>query len=311
MKKKIIKLAVLLAVIAAVAAIAVFLLPKKLPKGTFQTTGIIEGTEVNLSPKITERVKEIRFEEGDYVKEGETAILLDPEKKAAEYEQAQANLDVAKAGERNAAADIEKARVRIVDTKRDLERNTRLLEKKLVAQNDVDKAQTAYDTAAADLNKAEAQKSYAEAGVKQSEAALRVAKVNLDDTVIKSTISGIVTLRAFEPGEFAPAGSTVLTVVDLENIWLRVDMEETAVSRVKLGDIVKIKADSLPEKWFTGRVAEINSEGEFATQRDVKRGRQDIKTFRVKVRIGEPKGLLKQGMTATATFGDVSLGDTR
>ncbi|MDD5270965.1 MAG: secretion protein HlyD, partial [Candidatus Omnitrophica bacterium] len=59
-----------------------------------------------------------------------------------------------------------------------------------------------------------------------------------------------------------------------------------------------------PEKWFTGRVTEINSEGEFATQRDVKRGRQDIKTFRVKVRIDEPKGLLKQGMTATATFGD-------
>ncbi len=304
MKKKIIKLAVLLAVIAAVAAIASFLLPKKLPKGTFQTTGIIEGTEVNLSPKITERVKEVKFEEGDYVKDGEVAILLDPEKKAAEYEQAQANLDVAKAGERNAAADIEKARVRIVDTKRDLERNTRLLEKKLVAQNDVDKAQTAYDTAVADLNKAEAQKSYAEAGVKQSEAVLRVAKVNLDDTVIKSTISGIVTLRAFEPGEFVPAGSTVLTVVDLENIWLRVDMEETAVSRVKLGDIVKIKADSLPEKWFTGKVAEINSEGEFATQRDVKRGRQDIKTFRVKVKIDEPKGLLKQGMTATATFGD-------
>ncbi|MDD5737640.1 MAG: efflux RND transporter periplasmic adaptor subunit [Candidatus Omnitrophica bacterium] len=304
MKKKMIKLAVLLAVIAAVAAIAVFLLPRKLPKGTFQTTGIIEGTEVNLSPKITERIKEIRFQEGDYVKEGETAILLDPEKKAAEYEQAQANLDVAKAGERNAAADIEKAKVRITDTKRDLERNTRLLEKKLVAQNDVDKAQTAYDTAVADLNKAEAQKAYAEAGVKQSEAVLRVAKVNLDDTVINSTISGVVTLRAFEPGEFAAAGSTVLTIVDLGNIWLRVDMEETAVSRVKLGDIVKIKADSLPEKWFTGRVTEINSEGEFATQRDVKRGRQDIKTFRVKVRIDEPKGLLKQGMTATATFGD-------
>lgn len=302
--KKIIKLVVLLVILSAAWAVITFLLPKKLPKGTFQTTGIIEGTEVNLSPKITERIKEIKFQEGDHVKDGETAILLDPEKKTAEYEQAQANLDVAKASERNAAADIEKAKVRITDTKRDLERNTRLLEKKLVAQNDVDKAQTAYDTAVAELNKAEAQKSYAEAGVKQSEAALRVAKVNLDDTVINSAISGIVTLRAFEPGEFVPAGSTVLTVVDLENIWLRVDMEETAVSRVKLGDIVKIKADSLPEKWFTGRVTEINSEGEFATQRDVKRGRQDIKTFRVKVRIDEPKGLLKQGMTATATFGE-------
>ncbi|MFA5334316.1 MAG: efflux RND transporter periplasmic adaptor subunit [Candidatus Omnitrophota bacterium] len=311
MKTKIIRSIAILAIAALAAGVIAFLLPRKLAKGMFQTTGIIEGTEVNLSPKITERIKEIRFREGDYVKDGETAILLDPEKKTAEYEQAQANLDVAKASLLNAAADIEKAKVRIVDTKRDLERNARLLEKKLVAQNDVDKAQTAYDTAVADLNKAEAQKSYAEAGVKQSEAALRVAKVNLDDTVIKSTISGAVTLRAYEPGEFVPAGSTVLTIVDLEYIWLRVDMEETAVSHVKLGDIVKIRADSLAEKVFTGRVTEINSEGEFATQRDVKRGRQDIKTFRVKVMIDEPKGLLKQGMTATATFGDVSLGDTR
>jgi HlyD family secretion protein len=304
MKNKIIRLIVILAVVALVTAVVSFLLPKKLPKGTFQTTGIIEGTEVNLSPKITERIKEIKFQEGDYVKAGEIAILLDLEKKTAEYEQAQANLDVAKASLPNAAADIEKAKVRIVDTKRDLERNARLLEKKLIALNDVDKAQTAYDTAAADLNKAEAQKSYAEAGIKQSEAALRVSKVNLEDTAIKSTIPGTVTLRAYEPGEFVPAGSTVLTIVDLENIWLRVDMEETTVSRVKLGDIVKIKSDSLSDKGFTGRVTEINSEGEFATQRDVKRGRQDIKTFRVKVKIDEPKGLLKQGMTATATFGE-------
>lgn len=303
MKKKIIRLIVILAIVVLVAAVVTFLLPKKPAKGTFQTTGIIEGTEVNLSPKITERIKEIKFQEGDYVKAGEISILLDPEKKTAEYEQAQANLDVARASLLNAAADIEKAKVRIIDTKRDLERNARLLEKKLVAQNDVDKAQTAYDTTAADLNKAEAQKSYAEAGIKQSEAALRISKVNLEDTVIKSTIPGTVTLRAYEPGEFVPAGSTVLTIVDLENIWLRVDMEETAVSRVKLGDIVKIKADSLAEKGFAGRVTEINSEGEFATQRDVKRGRQDIKTFRVKVKIDEPKGLLKQGMTATATFG--------
>lgn len=302
MKKKIMKLLVALVVMGLLAAVISFLLPVKLPKGIFQTTGIIEGTEVNLSPKITERIKEIKFQEGDYVKAGEVVILLDAEKKTAEYAQAQANLDVARANLLNAAADIEKAKVRIVDTERDLDRYSKLLEKKLCSQNDKDKAQTAYDTAVADLNKAEAQKAYAEASIKQAGAVLEVAKVNLEDTVIKSTISGTVTLRAFEPGEMAQSGSAVLTIIDLGNIWLRVDMEETAVSHIKLGDVVKIKVDSLPGKDFTGKVTEVNSEGEFATQRDVKRGRQDIKTFRVKVKIDEPKGLLKQGMTATATF---------
>ncbi len=302
MKKYLKRIIILLIVIVALTAAISYVMPRKAPKGVFQTTGILEATEVNLAPKISERIKEVKFHEGDYIKEGEIAFILDDQKKRAEFEQSQANLEVAKAGVLTAAADIEKTKVRIEDTKRDLGRNTRLLEKKLVAQNDVDKAQTAYDTAAADLNRAEAQKTLSEASVKQAEAALTVAKTNLEDTVIYSTLSGIVTLRAYEPGEMVSAGSTVLTIVDISDMWVRVDVEETAVSKIKLGDIVNVKVDSLPKEEFKGRVSEINSEGEFATQRDVKRGRQDIKTFRVKVKLAEPKGILKQGMTATATF---------
>lgn len=304
MKKYLKRSIILLIVIIVLAAVVSYIMPRKTPKGIFQTTGILEATEVNLAPKISERIKEVRFHEGDYIKDGETAVVLDDRKEKAQFEQAQADLEVAKANVLTADASIEKAEVKIEDTKRDLGRYGRLLEKKLVAQNDVDKAQTAYDTAVAELNGAKAQKALAEASVKQSEAALRVAKTNLDDTIIYSTLSGMVVLRAFEPGEMSSNGATILTIVDLSDVWVRVDVEETAVSKIKLGDIAQVKVDSLPGQEFKGRVTEINSEGEFATQRDVKRGRQDIKTFRVKVKIDEPKGLLKQGMTATAIFGE-------
>ncbi len=303
--KKHLKRSVILFVVVIVLASALFyIMPRKAPKGMFQTTGIIEATEVNLAPKISERIKEIRFHEGDYVKEGEVVVVLDDRKEKAQYEQAQADLEVAKANVLTADANIEKVKVRIEDTKRDLGRYNRLLDKKLVAQNDVDKAQTAYDTAVADLNGSVAQKTLSEATVKQSEAALVVAKTNLDDTVIYSSLSGMVVLRAFEPGEMSSNGTTILTIVDLSDIWVRVDVEETVVSKIKLGDIAQVRVDSLKGSEFKGRVTEINSEGEFATQRDVKRGRQDIKTFRVKVKIDEPKGLFKQGMTATAVFGE-------
>lgn len=302
MKKYLNRIIFIAALAIALAASVSYFMPEKLPKGVIRTTGIIEATEVNLSSSITERVKEIRFIEGDYVKKGEAAILLDDEEKKAEYEQAEANLEVAKANLLNAAADIEKANIGITDTKRDLGRNSKLLEKKLVSQNDKDKAQTNYDVSVSDLKKAMAQEALARASVKQAEAALKVAKTNLGDTVIISTLSGVVTLKAFEPGEMASAGATVLTVIDLNDIWVRVDVEETAVSKIKLGDIARIKVDGLPDEEFKGKVSEINSEGEFATQRDVRRGRQDIKTFRVKVKIDESKGALKQGMTATVTF---------
>jgi multidrug resistance efflux pump len=302
MKKYLKRGIILLVVIVILAAAVAYIMPRKTSKGEFRTTGIIEATEVNLAPKISERIKEVKFHEGDYIKAGETAVTLDDRKENAQFEQAQADLEVAKANVLNADANIEKAKVRIEDTKRDLGRYSKLLDKKLVAQNDVDKAQTAYDTAVADLNGALAQKALSEASVKQSEAALKVAKTNLDDTVVYSTLSGTVTLRAFEPGEMSSNGATILTVVDLSDIWVRADVEETAVSKIKLGDIAAVKIDSLPGQEFKGRVSEINSEGEFATQRDVKRGRQDIKTYRVKVKIDEPKGVLKEGMTATAVF---------
>lgn len=302
MRKHLKRVVIPLIVIAIFAAAVSYVMPRRSPKGVFQTTGIVEATEMNLAPKISERIKEVRFHEGDYVKDGEVAIVLDDRKKKAELEQAEADLEVAEANVVTAAADIEKVKVGIEDTKRDLDRNSRLLEKKLVAQNDVDKAKTAYDTAIAELNRADAQRSLAGSRVKQAEAYLKVAKANLDDTIVYSALSGIVTMRAFEPGETVSAGSAVLTVVDLSDIWVRVDVEETVVSKISLGDAVGVKADSLSGEEFKGRITEINSEGEFATQRDVKRGRQDIKTYRVKVKIDEPRGMLKQGMTATAVF---------
>lgn len=279
-----------------------YLMPKRAPKDIIQTTGIIEAREVNLSPKITERIKEVRFEEGDLVKAGELAVILDEEKKKAEYEQAAANLEVAKANRQVALAEIEKTKAKAEDTKRDLDRMVKLLEKGLVAQNDKDKAQTNYQLAAADLNKALAQEVLSNASIKQSEAALNLAKTNLEDTKITSPISGIVTLKAFESGEMAPAGVTILTVVDTEHIWARVDVEETTVARIKLGDAAYLKVDAWPKEEFKGKVVEINSEGGFATQRDVRRGKQDIKTFRVKIKIDEPKGILKAGMSANVTI---------
>ena len=279
-----------------------YLMPRKSSGGIIRTTGIIEATEVNLGSKITERIKEIRFEEGDYVKNGEIAIILDDEKRKAEYDGAQANLEIARANMLTIRADIEMARVKIEDARRDLNRMSSLLEKALVSQNDKDKAQTNYDLAIANLNKAQAHEILSNASIKQAQAALNLAKANLDDTVIVSTISGIVTLKAFEPGEMVPAGATVLTVVDIKNIWARVDVEETAIAKIKLGDTAGVKVDALPGEEFKGRVAEINSEGGFATQRDVRQGRQDIKTFRVKVKIDEPRGILKPGMTVTVTF---------
>jgi HlyD family secretion protein len=85
--------------------------------------------------------------------------------------------------------------------------------------------------------------------------------------------------------------------VDTDNLYLRVDVEETLIGVVVLGGKAFITADGIPHKVFEGKVSEIGRYAEFATQRDVTRGRQDIKTFKIKIRLTDPQGVLKPGMT--------------
>ncbi|MEK7851937.1 MAG: efflux RND transporter periplasmic adaptor subunit, partial [Deltaproteobacteria bacterium] len=85
--------------------------------------------------------------------------------------------------------------------------------------------------------------------------------------------------------------------VDLEDLWVRADIEETLIGRVRVGEEAVISIDGMPGISFKGTVAEIGREADFATQRDVTRGRQDIKTFGVKIKTTDKTGALKPGMT--------------
>jgi multidrug efflux pump subunit AcrA (membrane-fusion protein) len=109
-------------------------------------------------------------------------------------------------------------------------------------------------------------------------------------------------MKAIEEGEYVSPGMTILTIQDIERFWVRVDIDETKIGNIKINDPAVIEVLSLPSLRFSGRVFEIGSEGTFATERNVKGGRQDIKTFRVKVLIENPEGLLKTGMTGEVTF---------
>lgn len=115
-------------------------------------------------------------------------------------------------------------------------------------------------------------------------------------------MDGMVTFRALEQGETVAPGVTVLTVVDQRNLFIRVDLEERQVGRVAVGSTAMIGVESLPGQRFSGTVAEISRYGEFATQRDVVRGRQDLRTFKIRIDLGEHGGRLKPGMTVDVSI---------
>jgi multidrug resistance efflux pump len=337
MKKKIIISIAILALTVVIIAVVYTWTGKKAE--VIHTTGIIEGIEVNLSPKISGRISEICCNEGDKIKSGQIAIRLESEDLEASVDQAKAGVDKAntdikvcesaiessKANIKSAEADIktaesavEKAKVQMELAKIEMDRSEELYKKNYVSKESLDLALTTHnaaladyassksqltsvsarrDSAVAQLSTAESQLKSAMADLKQAEANLAYNKAKLADTVIKSPISGAVVFKSLEKGETVSPGVTILTIVDLADLYVRVDLDETMVDNIALDSEAIIRTVGTPPRTFKGKVYEIGRYAEFATQTDVTRGRQDIKTFRVKVRFDDTGGVLKPGMT--------------
>jgi HlyD family secretion protein len=231
---------------------------------------------------------------------------------------ARANIETAEAQIKEVQADTDKARVQMDDSNSRLERSRALFQKKFISQEALDTVATAHaaleadfssqnsklaeakfkkDAAIAQLSTTQNQLHLARSDLKQSQATLAYNQAKLADMAIATPISGTVVFKALEKGETVSPGVTVLTVVDLASLYARVDVDETMVDKIAVGGDVTIRTEDASGKQFKGKISEIGRYAEFATQKDVKNGRQDIKTFRVKIAFQEQAGLLKPGMT--------------
>jgi HlyD family secretion protein len=337
MKKRTIFITV--AILIIITTIIFFYAGREKKPESIKSTGIIEGIEVNLSPKVSGRISYICCNEGDPVKEGKVVITLESDDLRASVEQAragvekakaevkvsesaignaQANIVTAEADIRTAESDLDKVRVQMELAKSEMDRSNALYKKDFISKESVDIAVTAYnasvadytssksrlasanskrDAALAQLETAENQLKSVRANLKQSEASLSFNIAKLADMTITSSISGTVVFKSLEKGETVSPGMTILTIVNTGNLYTRVDIDETLIENVALNSEANIRTEGNPKKLFKGEVSEIGRYAEFATQRDVTRGRQDIKTFRVKIKLKDPGGVLKPGMT--------------
>jgi HlyD family secretion protein len=138
------------------------------------------------------------------------------------------------------------------------------------------------------------------ADVAQRKADVAVLNTQLADSDIASPIDGVVLVKSGEPGEVLAAGTTVLTVGDIEHPWLRAYIGERDLGRVKLGDKAKVTTDSFPGKTYWGRVSFISAEAEF-TPKQIQTTEERVKLmYRIKIELENPRGELKSNMPADA-----------
>jgi len=235
---------------------------------------MIEAPEVNITSRIAGRIRQLDLIEGDHVSKGQVVAII---------EDVDLRNELAKSN-----ADLAHAEANLAQARRDLARDTALSTENIIATKTRDDAITSVQQDEADLLSAQANsKFYAD---------------QIVDTQIKSPVEGVIVSKALEVGEWVTPGVPILTVDDLSTIWARVDVEETDLGSLYIGKSAQIELPTQPPEIFTGRVMAIGQEGEFATERDVRRGRQDIRTFYVKVQALQAEGELKPGMTAEVTF---------
>jgi HlyD family secretion protein len=170
------------------------------------------------------------------------------------------------------------------------------------------RAQVAHAQAAvatAEANRLELQRKQQElvarrAQIDQARAQTGISEAQLNDTVIYAPIDGVVLVKAAEAGEVLAAGTTIVTIGDIEHPWLRAYVGETDLGRVKLGQRVKLSTDSYPGKVYMGTISFISSEAEF-TPKQIQTKEERVKlVYRIKVDVNNANHELKNNMPVDA-----------
>lgn len=250
------------------------------------------------------------------VKEAEAGVRYQELQTRDQIRQAQETLASIVAQEAGVAADLERARL-------DSERAQGLFKQGIVSAQVNDQARTAYQAAAAHVQAlrkqadaqraavALAQSNAQQVAMRQSQlsatthqlaaagAQTQTAQVRLGYTEIHAPIDGLVAERVALQGEVVSPSQPIVTLINPDNLWVRADVEETYIDRIRLGDNMMVRFPSGLER--AGTVVFRGVDAGFATQRDVSRTKRDIKTFEIRLRVDNSDRRLSPGLTAIVT----------
>ena len=331
MKKKMI-ISIVLVVIAAAAVLYYGSTRSRKESGIIRVSGNIEVTTVELSFKLPGRVKERLVDEGETVKPGQIVARLDSEDLIQQVAGRRAEVNVARAalaelenGYRKediaqARAAMERVQADADRLRVDFARQQALYKKEVISRREFDASRAAYEGSQASVREARERLALLRSGPRRetidqararlhdAEALLALAETRLGYATLASSTNGLVLSKNIEPGEQVAAGTPVVTVGELDSVWVRAYINETDLGRVKVGQKATVTSDTWPGRKYPGYVSFISSEAEF-TPKNVQTEKERVKlVYRIKVVIPNPNRELKPGMPADA---EIQTGDAR
>lgn len=296
------------------------------PDSVVVLSGRIEGDDSAVSPKTTGRILEVRFREGDSVKAGDIIAILDDQQIRAREEQANAALQQAVARSKSAQDQINvleeqlrqgEAEVAQQDASYklalwDAEAYGRLAKNGAVSERQGKQAESTAEQQRAALAAARrrvsavemqiaqqhAEIASANANTQQARAQVVEAEANRQDLIVKAPFTGTVATRAAEPGEVVTAGTAIITLIDLNQVYLRGFVPEGQIGKIKLGQPARVYLDSNPSQPLDAYVSRIDPKATFTPENTYFRDDRVKQVVGMKLQLKTGFGYAKPGMPA-------------
>ncbi len=296
----------------------------KEPENEINASGTIEATDVTISSKIAGQIRDILVDEGSLIKTDDVLVMLDHElldiqlrQAAAGVDIAQAQLDLLLSGARKedivlAQDQVESAKINLDQAAADKERFQQLYSTYTITLKQLEDVLTKYEIALNQYNSAEENLNKiknitrkediesAKANVQKNRVSMELIQQNIDDCTIKSPVTGIVSKKYSETGEYVTPGSSVMKISDLKTVNLYIYITEPELGKIKLGQSADVTIDSYKDKIYKGEIIYISPEAEFTPKSIQTKEERTKLVYAVKIKIPNPGLDLKSGMPADA-----------
>jgi HlyD family secretion protein len=288
-------------------------------------SGNIEAHESVLSFKtVQSRIVELPFDEGQTVKAGTVIARVDDSDYKQQVVIAQAALDAQMRQLDVAEENVDATRKTVISdqaevTLRELEfdRAQTLLTKGAGTTDARDVAETALKQSRAALERDKALEASADksvalaiANIGSARAALELAKIVLGYTTLTAPFDGVILVRQAELGEVVSPGAAIVTLADIDHVWLRAYVNETDVGKIRLGEAATVTTDSYPGKEYPGRISFISESAEFTPKSVETHAERVTLVYRIRIDIENPSHELVPGLPADAKIPVRALGQS-
>ena len=221
--------------------------------------------QVNVSANTMGRVTRLAVQEGERVRAGQFLLEIDPQSLAGQLQRGEASVAAARSSLQLARTAVDQARATLDLARQNLKRQDELWKGGLTTRESLERAQNDVTIRETELRAREQEVETREEQVKQEQAGLATTRYNLSQVIISSPMAGIVTRRNIEEGEnvmvgtMNNAGTVLLTIADMSVVEAEVEVDETDIPTVTLGQEARITIDAVPDRTFRGRVTEIGN----------------------------------------------------